>query len=552
MNTHLKVDINSLCRTCLTTSMNLRTLSAQISDTRTIFDALTNVINKDIAISELLPYKICSECETVLYQCDIFKQKVLENEDILKNWFLSAACESENCLKDEEENERDPPLITIPYQCSICLMKYMNIIDLQDHYANVHVVKNDKVQLFHTQDRNGIYCNVYTNLKDESSDSDSSYSESENDAEELPEQLLNNEPEKIPQQILNDRIQDVQITEALDDNKDNVVIVEIENVAKEPEKFYCDICNLNYKSAKAIKIHTKKKHGYHLVDEIKTGPGETFKCSMCMRKFDNKNSLERHLEKHKEKLKKVFSCNICKREFQHQAHLDNHMESLHSNDKEIAEKLTSSYKKHTCKTCGKKFNMLSTLREHIRVHTGEKPFLCSTCGRGFSQRTNLKEHIRRHQGLKPFKCDTCEQRFVSKGELVAHMRTHTGAHPFVCDICNHRFTTSSSLVKHKRIHTGEKPFSCDLCPMKFAASGTLKNHKRTHTGEKPFHCAHCDKAFIQRNDLVAHTRCHTGERPYVCSVCGQRFRQNSALKTHFKIHNFKETPGLLLRKQVMS
>lgn len=194
--------------------------------------------------------------------------------------------------------------------------------------------------------------------------------------------------------------------------------------------------------------------------------------------------------------------------------------------------------KPICNVCGNLFSEMSSLRRHMRIHKGVKPYECKLCTRSFRQGNQLKTHMRIHTGEKPFTCTSCDSRFAQKCQLVYHCRMHHGEEkPHKCDFCGSAFATSSNLKIHIRKHSGEKPYECGECGKRFTQASTLMYHKRRHTGEKPYICDTCGMAFAVSSSLITHTRKHTGVTPYICLDCGKPCLTSGELRKHMDIHN---------------
>ncbi|KAM9321706.1 uncharacterized protein KZ484_021944 isoform 2-T4 [Pholidichthys leucotaenia] len=88
-------------------------------------------------------------------------------------------------------------------------------------------------------------------------------------------------------------------------------------------------------------------------------------------------------------------------------------------------------------------------------------------------------------------CSICHRKFSSKLTLRRHLGVHGGDRPFTCPTCPYSSRLKASLLQHLRTHTGEKPFRCSDCPYASIDRSSLLRHRRTHSQEKPYTCTHC-------------------------------------------------------------
>uniref|UniRef100_A0A182R9Q7 Protein krueppel n=1 Tax=Anopheles funestus TaxID=62324 RepID=A0A182R9Q7_ANOFN len=114
--------------------------------------------------------------------------------------------------------------------------------------------------------------------------------------------------------------------------------------------------------------------------------------------------------------------------------------------------MASERQQHECHVCHKSYAESSALRQHMLVHTGEKPYKCDICSKSFYNASTLKTHQRIHSDHNPYRCGTCTKMFDNARSLELHHRTHTGEKPYACDVCLKKFSCSSNLKRHRKLH----------------------------------------------------------------------------------------------------
>ncbi|NXE28907.1 ZBT17 protein, partial [Ardeotis kori] len=276
----------------------------------------------------------------------------------------------------------------------------------------------------------------------------------------------------------------------------------------------CEECGKSYRLISLLNLH-KKRH---------TGEAK-YRCDDCGKLFTTSGNLKRHQLVHSGE--KPYQCDYCGRSFSDPTSKMRHLET-HDTDKE-----------HKCPHCDKKFNQGATAALGRREGAGV-PVPVPTLAEPLLLSGNLKRHLRIHSGEKPYVCVHCQRQFADPGALQRHVRIHTGEKPCQCLICGKAFTQASSLIAHVRQHTGEKPYVCERCGKRFVQSSQLANHIRHHDNIRPHKCTVCNKAFVNVGDLSKHIIIHTGEKPFLCDKCGRGFNRVDNLRSHVKtVHQGK-------------
>ncbi|XP_071770681.1 zinc finger E-box-binding homeobox 2a isoform X2 [Centroberyx gerrardi] len=117
-------------------------------------------------------------------------------------------------------------------------------------------------------------------------------------------------------------------------------------------------------------------------------------CPYCDRGYKRLTSLKEHIKYRHEKNEESFPCPLCSETFTHRTQLERHM-ATHKPGRDQPQLLNegAGNRKFKCNECGKAFKYKHHLKEHLRIHSGEKPYECSNCKKRFSHSGSYSSHI---------------------------------------------------------------------------------------------------------------------------------------------------------------
>ncbi|KAI8065709.1 hypothetical protein BC940DRAFT_240873, partial [Gongronella butleri] len=134
---------------------------------------------------------------------------------------------------------------------------------------------------------------------------------------------------------------------------------------------------------------------------------------------------------------------------------------------------------------------LVELEQEKRAHHHSPPTsaACDTVLDGLKQLNAHLSEVHVGSGKTAYVCEweNClrqQKPFVKRHKMLNHLRTHTGERPYLCpqEDCGKRFSRPDSLTTHIKTHSNIRPYYCSIegCDKSYYHARSLKKHERMH------------------------------------------------------------------------
>ncbi|KAI5636821.1 zinc-finger double domain-containing protein [Phthorimaea operculella] len=219
----------------------------------------------------------------------------------------------------------------------------------------------------------------------------------------------------------------------------------------------CDYCGKQFAHKKTVATHIERNHTPQV-------------CTICYKSYSNFKLKVEHMKlKHRIERTEAAYCVQCDIQFDNVSQFKRHVHQSYKHKHEWKREPRKKVKGHKCPGCPKVYADKFNMKIHYNlVHEKKIKYYCNYCDKAFLTAYGHKQHMRiQHEGYKLPKnklCNICGRGFSTNVILTNHIRTHTGERPFACPHCASSFAQKVALRSHiAHVHEKRQRTSGEAC-----------------------------------------------------------------------------------------
>ncbi|XP_037509528.2 zinc finger protein 595 [Rhipicephalus sanguineus] len=242
-------------------------------------------------------------------------------------------------------------------------------------------------------------------------------------------------------------------------------------------------------------------------------------CDICGRRFFNKQTLERHMDRHRP-VRQSYECEVCHKTYAFVTGLYHHR------------KTHGSIARFKCNFCGEHFMYSRSLYKHVNwdMFTSSLASLVA----GDSSNDGTVEMVQTEEKLGPAECPICHKvlcnYFIMKRHMVLHDQNRLAYECGGSGGANDQMSSVDDFLSkyNSYLQQLQSPSSAE-------GSALLAAARADNT------CPICLKTYSTKHSMRRHMLMHKPfNRRFQCDVCGKLFNWPGNLKTHLQtIHNMR-------------